>query len=415
MKISIYNLQRALLYSFVFFGPLGVILSPPFLPNAFRFYYFFLPLFPIFFLRLKESAWKAILTFIPFFFYCIVFAYFTENKSVPQEVQPLFRSGLFITQYLFTFGAAFCVNACAQEKRRILCLYLTGFFLSLVVGYTLFWGNYLGFVPMKTISRLCIELQTEKQVTEIFWRFSPGSYPNEYGNVSSFVLSVLILLLAERKNFSLFLYLFICMAFVSLIFSTTRAAYLSFCVTLIYLCLISLPVRRIFLKLVCLGGCIVFILMRFFSFDFLHTLVQRFGHISLKTGSSGVRIAEWIKGFNQLGHTPLWGTGFGHNIFAHNVYLELLYEMGVIGCMLLLISFIHYFSEHYLQIRKKFFAQTDKREVLYNRITVIGLIHVLLFAITNHNMHHHLTWTIFFFFNMGLVSKKKTFIPNCCY
>jgi O-antigen ligase len=405
MKISLHNFQRFLIYCFVFFGPLGVLLSPPFLPYAFRFYHFFLLFSPLLLLKLKAREWKALLTFIPFLSYCFISAYFTENKPVSYDSYPFFRSGLFIAQYLFMFGAAFCLrNTCpALEKARLLRLYLISFFISLVVGYILFFGYYAGFVSMNVLSRLCVEVQMGWGIL----RFSPGSYPNEYGNVSSFVLSVLILLLAERKKSSLFLYFFICLTFIALMLATTRAAYFSFAITFFYLCLVSQRVRRFSLRLVLLGSIVV-IITKYYSFDFLYVFFEGIKKISLTTGSSGTRITEWIKGFEQLGNSAFFGTGFGFNISAHNVYLELLYEVGLIGFMVFFVSLIYYFSENHFQVRKVFFKRAmEKSEILYNRITTIGLIHVVLFAITNHNMHHHLTWMTFLLFNMSLFSQKN--------
>ena len=405
MRLSLDNFQRFLIYCFVFFGPLGVLLSPSFLPDAFRFYHFFLLFSPILLLRLKAKEWKALLTFIPFLAYCFISAYFTENKSVTHDTYPFFRAGLFIAQYLFMFGAAFCLRSTfpAHEKARLLRLYLTSFFISLVVGYILFFGYYAGFISIKVLSRLCVEVQMGWGIL----RFSPGSYPNEYGNVSSFVLSVLILILAERKKFSLLLYFFICLTFVALMLATTRAAYFSFAITFFYLCFVSKQVRRFSLNFFLVGSVVV-IITKYYSFDFLYVFFEGIKKISLTTGSSGTRITEWIKGFEQLGNSAFFGTGFGFNIAAHNVYLELLYEVGLVGFMVFLVSLIYYFSENHFQVRRVLFKRAmDAREVLYNRITTIGLIHVALFAITNHNMHHHLTWMTFLFFNMSLFSQKK--------
>jgi len=391
MRLSLQGLQRFLIYCFVFFGPLGSLLTPSFLPYAFRFYHFFLLLFPIFFLRMKSSEWKAVLIFIPFLFYCLISAYFSENKIVNIDSYPIFRSGLLITQYLFVFGAAFCL----QERGRLLTLYLIGFFISLVVGYILTIGYYVGVVPIEVIKHLCVEAQMGWGIL----RFSPGSYPNEYGNVSSFVLSVLILITANRKKHRHLLYFFICLTLIALMLTTTRAAYYSFTITFFYLCFVSQEVRRFSLKFLFLG-CMMVVLMKYYSFDLLHIFIEGIRKISLTTGSSGIRIADWVQGFAQLGNSVFWGTGFGVNITTHNVYLELLYELGIVGILVLLVSLIYFFSENHFRMAK------------VNRITIIGLIHVFLFAATNHNMHHHLTWMTFLFFISSLFSQARESAPE---
>jgi len=253
----------------------------------------------------------------------------------------------------------------------------------------------IGFVPIEVIKNLCVEAQMGWGIL----RFSPGSYPNEYGNVSSFVLSVLILITANRKKHRFLLYFFISLTLIALMLTTTRAAYYSFTITFIYLCFVSREVRRFSLKFLFLG-CMMVGLMKYYSFDLLHIFIEGIRKISLTAGSSGIRIADWVQGFEQLGNSVFWGTGFGVNITTHNVYLELLYELGIVGILVLLISLIYFFSENHFRMAK------------VNRITTIGLIHVFLFAATNHNMHHHLTWMIFLFFISGLFSQAREFAPE---
>lgn len=401
MKLSLQSIQRFLVYCFVFFGPLGSLLSPAFMPKAFRFYHLFLIFSPLFFIRIKAYQWKATLSFIPFLSYCFVSAYFTENKPLIEEgAHPFFRSGLLISQYLFMFGAAFCFPT--LEQGRLLRLYLGGIFFSLIAGYILFFGYYGGWISWKTLNHFCVEAQMAWNVL----RFAPGSYANEYGNVCSFVLAVLILLLAERKKFSLCLYLLFILTFIALVLTTTRAAYYSFAITFVYLCLVSKHVRRFSIKFIVLGSLLIGIL-KHYTFDFLYVLFGGIKAISLKTGSSGTRITEWVKGFEELGSAAVFGTGFGNNIASHNVYLELLYEVGIAGSLLLLICLVYYFSEHHLQIKRAFFSRAKSQEErLYTQITLIGLLHIFLFALTNHNMHHHLTWMTFLFFNLSLFREK---------
>ncbi|NGX50526.1 MAG: hypothetical protein K1060chlam2_00372 [Chlamydiae bacterium] len=387
MRISLYSVQRLLLYCFIFFGPLGTLLTPSFLPKPFRFYYLFLPFFPIFFLRMRAAHWKVLLTFIPFLFYILISAYFTENKQVGSDAHPLFRAGLLISQYLFILGAAFTLRS--EEKKPILILYLTGFLLSLLVGYLLYIGYYIGAISFESISRLSVEAQIGSGIL----RFSPGSYPNEYGIVASFVLTILILILAERKKFSLSLYTFSVLTFIALLLTSTRAAYYSFIISSIYLCFISQGIRRFSIKLLCIGAIAIMIL-KYYSFDIIQLTIEGIKSISFTSGTTGIRVTEWIKGFNELGNSPFFGTGFGANISTHNVYLELLYELGVVGILLLLVSLVYYLSQNHFSIFKS--------RSRFSQITIIGLIQLSLFALTNHNMNHHLTWLTFLFFNLHL-------------
>ncbi len=390
--ITLSSFQRFLIYCFVFFGPLGTLLTPPFMPYAFRFYHFLLTLSPLFFVNLRAREWKTVLAFVPFMGYCLFSAYFTHNKDFHRDAYPLFRCFLFVAQCLFMFGAAFCLRD-RDERVRLIRIYLAGFFISLVIGYIFYIGFYSGKISFATIHRYSVEAQMGWGLL----RFSPGTYPNEYGNVSSFALSLLLLLYAKKKRFLTFI--FTGLTFIAFLLTTTRAAYLSFGVTLAYLCITSLEIRKMVTKITILGLTFLLIL-KAYSIDFFKIFVAGAKTISFTYGSTGIRVAEWIKGFEDLNKSIFLGNGFGANILAHNVYLELLFEVGLIGTLLLGGTLIYYFGENSHRIRK-IFAQLN-----VHQITIVGLIHVFLFAATNHNMHHHLTWFVFLLFNMTLFSNR---------
>ncbi|MCB1107755.1 MAG: O-antigen ligase family protein [Chlamydiia bacterium] len=392
-RYTLNGFQRLLIYSFAFFGPLGTLLTPSFMPYAFRFYHFFLLFFPLFFINLKEREWKTILAFVPFLGYCLVSAYFTHNKDFHQDAYPLFRCFLLISQCLFMFGAAFTLRE-RDERNRLLFLYLAGFFLSLVIGYIFYIGYYLGKISFETIQHYSVEAQ----IGWGFLRFSPGTYPNEYGNIASFALSLLLIKYSEKKGFWVFI--FLGLTFIAFLLTTTRAAYLSFIITMIYLCFTSSNIQKIALKTTFFALSILLIL-KAYSINFFKIFIAGIQTISFTYGSTGIRFQEWVKGFFDLNDHIILGNGFGSNILAHNVYLELLFELGLAGSLLLVLTLIYYLGENSRRIQKAF-TQEKERQVV-----IVGLIHVLLFATTNHNMHHHLTWFIFLLLNMSVFATQQ--------
>lgn len=401
-SLTLDRFQHFLIYCFAFFGPLGTLLTPSFMPNAFRFYHFLLIFFPFFLIKLNLNQWKTILIFTPFLLYCLVSAYFTHNHIYEVDSYPLLRSFLFISQYLFMFGAAFCLKV---EQKKLVTFYLAGFFISLLVGYFFFIGFYSGFISFRAIERFSVE-------TQMGWgllRFSPGTYPNEYGNVASFALSILLLLYAKKKH--LLTLLFAALTFIALLLTTTRAAYLSFGVALIYLCITSTEIRKLLFKLFLFGTAILF-LLKAYSINIFSIFIRGLKAISLMEGSAGIRLSYWIKGFRDLDQSIIFGNGFSANIYAHNIYLELLFELGIVGAFLLVSTVIYYLSENSFSIRK---LLLDKEKEAINQIMIIGLIHTFLFALTNHNMHHHLTWLSFLLFNASLKPLTATyFTPPVC-
>lgn len=391
--ITLNRFQHLLIYAFVFFGPLGILLTPHFMPGAFRFYQFFLLLFPAFFVRLRVSEWKIALSFLPFLVYCIISAFFTHQKAFYEDAYPLFRSFLLMAQTLFMLGAALCYTG---DKERLIKLYLGGYFISLAIGYLFFLGYYSHHIPLALIERFSIE-------TQIGWnllRFSPGTYPNEYGNISSFVLSILLIFFGRKKKFLTFV--MIVLTFIAFLLTTTRAAYLSFIVSLVYLSFTSKEIRKLMFFFLMMGIAILAAL-KLYSIDFVKIFIGGLKTISLGSGSTGIRIAAWIKGFLELNQQIFLGNGFGSDIYAHNIYLELLFELGIIGILILLVTIIAYLSNHSLGL-KSFW---DQKKDFMGQITMIGLIHVFLFAITNHNLHHHLTYFSFLLFNLYLFSRRN--------
>ena len=386
--ITIERFQRFLIYAFAFLGPLGTLITPSFMPYQFRFYYFLLAFSPLFFIHLKTKEWKTVLAFVPFFAYCLISAYFTHNKNFHQDAYPLFRSFLFVSQCLFMFGAAFSLRG-RKDKDRLLHLYLMGFFISLIVGYIFYLGFYTGKISLATINHYSVEAQMGWGLL----RFSPGSYPNEYGNVASFALSLLLLRYAREKKFLTFV--FAGLTFLAFLLTTTRAAYLSFIVTLIYLCITSIEVRKLVTK-VSLVGLGILLILKGYSIDFFKIFIGGIKTISFTYGSTGVRFAEWIKGFEDLNGALILGNGFGANILVHNVYLEILFELGIVGFLLLTFTLLYYFGENGKRTR-----------LICHQEVIIGLIHVFLFAGSNHNMHHHMTWFVFLLFNMFLFANEK--------
>lgn len=408
-------MRLLVVYLFVFLGPLGNLLTPSFLPYQFRTFYLLLPAFFIFYDRIYFKELKTFLLFLPFLLYCFASSYFAELTPVlHHESSPFQRCALFVCESLFMFGAAFYLrnHPLAREKNRLIRLFLYAFFISLIIGYTFFFGFYLNRVSLSTIERFSVITQFGYGIL----RFSPGSYPNEYGILASFVASVLLLLIAEKKNphFQIgihrrWLFPFFTLTFLALILSTTRAAYLSFFLSLIYIFFISSNFRRLFFIN---SSILTFFVIAFhkhlgFLFD---VFILGFVKMSYKLGSFGLRMEHWIEGLEEFKEFHLLGRGYGSLFFIHNVFLEFIFELGVIGFSILLFFLISYFLEHNQRIKQTFLRRwMNSDELFSNRFIVLGLIHIFWFAGSNHNINHHLTWMIFLLFNMNLFARKQPF------
>lgn len=406
------NFRIFLIYLFVFLGPLGNLLCPGFLPYQFRAFYFVLPAFFLFYTKLYYKELKTLLLFLPFFLFALASSYFCINRPAMHFEESLVtRVGLFACEALFMFGAAFCLRdrIMAEEKKRLIRLYLSAFFISLFVGYMLFIGYYSKLLSWEMVDKFTV-------ITQMGWgilRFSPGSYPNEYGIVASFVASILLLMIVERKNPSFqlgfskkSLFFFFGLTFGALLLTTTRAAYLSFVFALMYIFCISKSFR--YLSFLGLAAAMIFFIFMGDRLELaLEILTSSFKPSYYNDVSMQLRFEHWQESFEAFNTFPLFGRGFGTLFYVHNVYIELIAELGLIGCLTLVFFGVAYFFQHQVAIKKIFLKRWAPPEELFsNRVIVLGLIHVFSFALTNHNMNHHLTWMVFLLFNMSLFARK---------
>lgn len=390
------DLRKTLLSGFIFLGPLGNLLTPHFFPSAFRAYYFLLLGFPILFTRIREKQMKLLILFSPFFLYCFFSAFYVHINGRNPDAHPLFRFFLFATQFLFILGASSLVTT-EQEKFETVALYLKAYFYSLLIGYLFYIGFYLGLVSFELIERFSVLGQFGYGLL----RFSPGSYANEYGIVTSFALSILTLILLENKESQFHLsrravIVFFALTFIALLFTTTRAAYLSYLFSLFYLS------RRLSRTLLWLPVVFIFLILalRFFEIDMFAILSMGFNFASLENGTTLERVSTWIWAFKEFQTSPLFGLGFAAIANLHNVYLELFFEIGVIGTVLLVGTLL--FAWAPVQVH-------FGGEGVLKKIRTLGLMHVLWFAMSNHNLNHHLTWFVFFLFAVEAVERVPTF------
>ena len=385
------NLKKALTFSFAALGPLGNILTPHYFPDSFRAYYFLLPLFPIYFLLVRERIAKIGILFLPFLIYSFFSSHIVDKFGTFNEPHTLFRFYLLVCQFFFIIGAA----SSLKKKEEILSLlktYLTFYFISLTIGYIFFFGYYLKLVPLSILSRFSVLTQFGFGLL----RFSPGSYPNEYGIVSSFVLSVLAIIFLEKRQSEFppskkwFIFLFLS-TFLAFLLTTTRAAYLSFLVSTIYIAWKS----GYFLKILASAALFitaVFSLLLLCKVNMFHILSHGFTQ-RIDQGSLGDRYFMWMETIERVKDQTFWGAGFASLTNIHNVYLQLLFELGFVGTVILLgslfISFIEAFFRHKRPI-------PDQTSTFLAKTQMVGLINVLSFAASNHNLNHHLTWFVCF-------------------
>lgn len=395
---------------FIFLGVMGTLIPIPKVPDSFRFYYIILPIIIIYFCfsGVKRNVFKYIVLSIPLFIYLLVsswMGYGTVNISqlggqVDANENPFFRLGLLYCLFISTILlASYVKKRDIETKLNLIEIYLKGFFITLIFGYIFFIGYYKGVVSKDLIS----EFQIQVQGAYGLLRMSPGSYPNEYGNVSSFVLSILTLFFFYKKQLSeekiifnkkrdtLFYLFFWIMTLVALFLTTTRSAYLSYVFALIYLIFSQKRLTKIIksMLLISVAGVIIFWFAQNYIYDIKSIFITAYNAFFNEQSSSYVRFNAWEAGWIEFQKHYAFGIGFGTLGDMHNVYLQMLFEIGLIGILILLFTFVIYFKINHNKVKVD---NSNIKYFLLLKVKNLAVLHVLWFATNNHNLNHHLTW-----------------------
>jgi len=384
IRAPITRMNWLLINLFVVLGPLGNLLTPQLISHAFRSYYLVLLLFPLLYSCFYRWQAAILVACLPYFLYSLASAiWFPHHEFTSREV--LFRFFLLFSQFLFVLGASSHFTSFHEVKKLIL-RYVKSVFLSVLVGYCFYLGFSFKFFSLSLLEKFSVLTQMGYG----FLRFSPGSYPNEYGTITSFTLAVTALI-AQKNLFSSkkILYFFYCLTLGALLLTTTKAAYLSYLGSLLYLwwkdkrslAVVVIPCVVIF--------CVALILS-FFHLNAFAVLSIGFPMRILELPSIEERMLFWKIALEEWKSHLWFGHGFSYYSNLHNLYLQLLCEMGLVGsCVLAMAFFLSLRGEEgYWRIKK----QLSEEEELVRKIVHVGLIHVLWFGLSNHNLNHHLTW-----------------------
>lgn len=390
------NVKRVLTKNFVFWGPIGNLIPLLYVIPSFRFFYIFLIIGTLLaMVNCNYKILKRIKNILPICLYMLfssLYCYFSYDKFISIGDNPLVRFFLLMNFALFLiYIFDYFINLNIAERIKIIFLYIKGYTVSLFAGYIIMIGFYMGTIGMDFIQKV----EVLPQMGYGLLRFAPGSYANEYGIVSSFVLSILTLILIRDKKFleiefleiSRFkLVVLFSFTIIALFLATTRAAYIAYICSFLYILTYKTNMFYIMRKVV-ICGIVCFLFLSYIDdniFNFSTVFITGIESFADKDASAYERIYSIQSGIKEFYDSVLIGTGYGSMPYLHNVYLELLFELGLAGCFLLVLTLI------YLLYGRKYKVEN----VFLRLVTNIGVLHVLWFAASNHNLNHHLTWFV---------------------
>jgi O-Antigen ligase len=402
-------LSSKLVLWFAFLGPLGNLIPLPGAPASVRFFYLMLPPGILIYLwkGIRRRTFNHILILVPVLAYMLCSAVYAQVRYSDEyggsEENPVVRFALFIVLLLFTMCAGDeTLSFSLHQKLRVLGAFMSGYLVSLVIGYVFFIGFYARLFTLDFISRFEILVQWGFGLL----RFSPGSYPNEYGVVSSFALSVLTLLLVYRRQLigsdpifrrissTPLLLLSFLLTLGALFLATTRAAYVSYVVSVLYIGLSQGGFKKpmIFLARTAIAAFVLLLCVQPF-FDVESVLAGGYHAFFDQTSFASGRLGDWDIALGLYLRQPYLGFGFGTMDMMHNVYLQMLFGLGIVGFSLLVLTTV------ILMVRGRGLSFAPLRapvlnapQLLLKRTSTIALVHVFWFALSNHNLNHFLTW-----------------------
>jgi putative inorganic carbon (HCO3(-)) transporter len=223
-------------------------------------------------------------------------------------------------------------------KRIIICIILTGFFISLIAMYQYFFGfkRLLGYIAKEEITNpFVLDYVSRKRV------FSPFVTPNILGGYLAMIIPLTLL---YRKS----IWLAIPLVFALLLTKSIGAFISLFLGLLIYFYLSRKLGKRRIIFLFGLFLMIILVVITRLSTQKLHI------H---PVFSTVMRLGYWKDTLEIIKQAPLTGIGLGNfnllqSRYAHNSYLQIWAEMGVLGIISFLWLVIAVYKSALLNIRR---------------------------------------------------------------
>ena len=240
---------------------------------------------------------------------------FSRNKVISITELYKYITGLLLLLIIVSLNQK-------EKKRIILCIILASFFVSLLAMYQYFFGfkRLLGYIATQKISNpFILDYVSRKRV------FSPFVTPNILGG---YLAMIIPLTLSHRKT----IWFVIPLVFALLLTKSIGAFISLFLGLLIYFYLSKKSGKR---RIIFLFGLLLII--TFVSFSRLSTQTPHIHPVF----STVMRLAYWKDTLEIIRQSPFTGIGLGNfdllqSRYAHNTYLQVWAEMGILGVISIL-------------------------------------------------------------------------------
>lgn len=345
----------------------------------------------------KPFPWPYIAPFVLSVLFLLpsCFGLSASEWSLSAREEPL---RLFFNYALLHIFTLFLFLYADSEKRLKYVFYasLLSFVMSLGFGLLQQVGYYLGrYNPVAYLGR-------HSSIVDFygpFLRIAPGTFANEYGEILQvmgiFLMGALFLrrdYLRGFKRAGAYTLLF-CVT-LALVFNFTRISWLAFLLGALAMSALSdRPFKMFFsmgLGTSLVFGALTYISLQFDAFNPLLSIGQRFGELTdISQASAGTRLVYWKVAWAYFVEHPLWGIGWGKLVQTHNLPLELLAEVGIVGFIsfyALMLWLLGLFLKAYYLLPSESHLKVPLLSI------ILAFLSCLFFDLTNHGQFHFVFW-----------------------
>lgn len=310
---------------------------------------------------------------------------FLYQLTLDQKESSLLRLVSFISLVLY---CAVIYTSILRNKLiyvKLADYYVMGTFLASVVGVFIFYFVSKGRLTSEDLDPISAGVHIVSLGSIIFYRFNPGANVNEFSVILAYAMFLMPFTSFSKKNKLWLVALFLLLEFATLTRATWLGLILSSFIAMFFLS--GLKRNLNFLLISIISFIVVLALVYSNSEDFRFLIDSR---MSMDIGASGhERLDKFGYVFERLGQNDfrfLFGYGWATNMYVHSVYLQLAYEIGVLGLILFIASI-------FLFIRNAFFLNKG----VFKASFIACIFLIIIVSSMHHVLYHMQTWFVFAF------------------
>ena len=288
----------------------------------------------------------------------------------------LLRVVSFVLLLLYCSSVYSCLRQRPLNTYVFARYFIYGTLASSFVGSIFFTQVWQGNFSVEDLAPISVD----SHIVGNFYRFNPGANVNEFSMILAFAMILLAFSRFSYFKTRLFLLIFVLCEFATL----TRGSWIA----LIVAYLVGQLFNRKSSTMLVRGSALAVFLMVMLAFLYsfspeMQQIIE--SRTALELGASGEeRIEKFSYVFDRVVDSPfrlLFGYGWATNLYVHSVYLQVLYEIGLVGLIVFLSSIM------------LFLRNVINMAVGPHKAALVGVcVFIAVVAATQHNLYHTQTW-----------------------